>query len=191
MLRGIETGAVLDGIHEHLAKSQSDRVSLFHREVWYFLNELNQPVGCLTITASDEFKNLRRGGKNLYAFIPNRTSCRQENHLFKRGQRIWLREITEGPSAHRGYHIGRRALRGDDDEPHMRPHNAHLAEKLDVLPARRFFARQNEIVGLCSEHFERRLVVGCEGYFPGRKDLGYSRSDFGVGTDHKSCFLLS
>jgi hypothetical protein len=65
-----------------------------------------------------------------------------------------------------------------------------LAEKLDVLPARRFFARQNEIVSLCSEHFERRLVVGCQGYFPGRKGLRHSRSDFGVGTDHQSCFLL-
>src|ERR1700744_6450914 len=110
MLGGIETGAVLDRVHQHFAKGQSYRVLFLPRQIGYFVNELNQPVGCLAITTGDELKKLRRGGKNFYTLIPDWTSGRQEQHLFKRGHGVGLGEVTEGALTHGANHIGWRAF---------------------------------------------------------------------------------
>ncbi len=73
----------------------------------YLVNELNQSVGGLTVAAGDQLYKLRRGGKNLDAFIPNRTGRRQKEHLFECVHRIGLGEVTEGAFAH-----GRNYVRG-------------------------------------------------------------------------------
>src|ERR1700722_2588343 len=112
MLRGLELGAMLDGVHEHLAKGQADGVSLFHRKIRYLMNELNQSIGGLGVTAGDQLYELWRRGKDFYAFIPNRTRRSQKQHLFKGRHRIRLGEIAESAFAHGPNHVGGGALRG-------------------------------------------------------------------------------
>ena len=189
MLCGLEVGAMLDGVHEHLAKGQANGVPLFHRKIRYLMNELNQSIGCPRVTASDQFYELWRGGKDFYAFIPDRARRSQKQHLFKGRYRIGLGEVAESAFAHGRNHVGGGALRGDDDEPYMRSNEANLAQKFHILFARRLFAGQDEIVGLGFEHLYCGFIVGRTRNFPGRKNLGHSRSDFGIRADHKCRFL--
>jgi len=127
VLRGFEVGPVLDGVHEHFAKGQSNGISLLHGEICYFMNELDQPIGGLAVTASDQLDILWRSGKDLYAFIPNGPGGGQMEHLFKCLHGIGFGEVAEGAFAHGGNHVGWGALRGDDDEPYMGPDGADLA----------------------------------------------------------------
>ena len=107
VLRGFEMGPMLDGVHEHLAKGQPDSVSLFHRKIRDLMNELDQPIGGLAVTAGDQLDKLWRGGKNLYAFIPNGPGGRELQHLFKSLDGIGLGEITESAFTHGRNHVRR------------------------------------------------------------------------------------
>src|SRR5580692_984540 len=63
-----------------------------------------------------------------------------------------------------------------------------LAQQLDILLARGFFAGQDQLVGPASEHFQRRPVVGCARELPGGQYFADRRSDLGIGAHYKSCF---
>jgi hypothetical protein len=56
MLRRLKVRAMLDGVHEHLAKGHANRFPLLQREIRYLVNELNQTIRRLAVTTGDKIQ---------------------------------------------------------------------------------------------------------------------------------------
>src|SRR5215472_4323309 len=115
----IEVTSVLDGIEQHLTKSDGDIISFGSRQIRHFLEKLDQPVGRILIATSDDADPFGRCREEFDAIIPEGLRRGTTHDLGERGSREWLSEIAERTFPHRGDHVCRCPFVREDDQAYV------------------------------------------------------------------------
>jgi len=127
VLLGIEVSTVLDGIQEHLAKSDGNISAFAFRQICNLVEKLHEAFSGLNVAA---YKNLDEFGccaYNLDAIVPAGAVDCIPNHVREFFCRVWAGKITEGTCAHGGDDVGWRAVVGQNDQVRVRTDSSDIA----------------------------------------------------------------